>query len=607
MTKTAKTTKKDNSYNIKNIVSNNIFAVKILFGATPVLGIYVILAAVFQIVINFFEQTVCVYLVLNAIETKKSFGDVLPYLALILTLAIISTVFFNLYHHYAGYKFLPIVQQNLKMKLYNKAKEADISCYDNTEYYNNFVLTVAEADKAVERAQNLVTMVVQSITILICYGLFFISKDVTSVLFVIASFILRTIFSNILNKLNFKIRLQENVLERKRNYIRRVFYLKDYAKELRLNKEFSKDLHKEFDEVNDEIYKLNKKFGFKRFITNITASYISLSFMFDVIYILYLVIKASVFHSVSLAEVVVLYNSALNLRRGLSTIADIGPFTAETSLYIEKIRAFLNFENKIKNNKLSEMPENSGILECRNVSFGYDKENMILKDINITIKAKEKIALVGYNGAGKTTLIKLLLRLYDPTEGCILLNGIDIRQYDINEYRSYIGVIFQDFQLFAAEIGENVVMDKVNDSDEEKIITAIKMSGFYDRYKTLKNGLNTVLTNEFDNEGTDLSGGEAQKLAVARAFYKDAGLVLLDEPSSALDPAAEYNLNMSMNNMAKEKTVVFISHRLSTTRRADRIYLLDNGKISEQGTHEELLTLNGKYSEMWNAQALRYK
>ena len=607
MTKTAKTTKKDNSYNIKNIVSNNIFAVKILFGATPVLGIYVILAAVFQIVINFFEQTVCVYLVLNAIETKKSFGDVLPYLALILTLAIISTVFFNLYHHYAGYKFLPIVQQNLKMKLYNKAKEADISCYDNTEYYNNFVLTVAEADKAVERAQNLVTMVVQSITILICYGLFFISKDVTSVLFVIASFILRTIFSNILNKLNFKIRLQENVLERKRNYIRRVFYLKDYAKELRLNKEFSKDLHKEFDEVNDEIYKLNKKFGFKRFITNITASYISLSFMFDVIYILYLVIKASVFHSVSLAEVVVLYNSALNLRRGLSTIADIGPFTAETSLYIEKIRAFLNFENKIKNNKLSEMPENSGILECRNVSFGYDKENMILKDINITINAKEKIALVGYNGAGKTTLIKLLLRLYDPTEGCILLNGIDIRQYDINEYRSYIGVIFQDFQLFAAEIGENVVMDKVNDSDEEKIITAIKMSGFYDRYKTLKNGLNTVLTNEFDNEGTDLSGGEAQKLAVARAFYKDAGLVLLDEPSSALDPAAEYNLNMSMNNMAKEKTVVFISHRLSTTRRADRIYLLDNGKISEQGTHEELLTLNGKYSEMWNAQALRYK
>jgi ATP-binding cassette subfamily B protein len=274
---------------------------------------------------------------------------------------------------------------------------------------------------------------------------------------------------------------------------------------------------------------------------------------------------------------------------------------------VEKIKAFLNFENKIKNNKLSEMPESPGILECKNVSFGYDKDNFVLKNINLKIDAKEKIALVGYNGAGKTTLIKLLLRLYEPTEGIILLNGIDIKEYDINEYRNYIGVIFQDFQLFAAEIGENVVMNKVKDSDGDNIINAIQISGFYDRYKSLKNGLKTVLTNEFDNEGTDLSGGESQKLAVARAFYKNAGLVLLDEPSSALDPIAEYNLNMSMNHVAKEKTVIFISHRLSTTRRADRIYLLENGCIAEQGTHDELLSLNGQYNQMWNVQALKYR
>ena len=591
---------------MKNIISNNIFALKILFGGTPVYGIYVILAAVFHVAINFCEQTVCVYLVLDAIETKKSFDDVLIYLVLILVLAIISTVFFNIYHHYAEYKFTPLAQRNLKMKLYKKAKEVDISCYDNTEYYNNFVLTVAESDNAVERAKNLVSMIFSSITIFICYGTFFIARDITSVLFVIGSFILRTIFSNKLNKLNYDIRLQENKLERKRNYIRRVFYLKDYAKELRLNKEVSKGLHEEFDEVNDEIYKLNKKFGFKRFIASITARYISSDFMLDIVYILYLVIKASVFKSVSFAEVVVLYNSAANLRRGLSTVADLGPFAVETSLYVEKIKAFLNFENKIKNNKSCEMPESSGVLECRNVSFGYNENEMILKNINIKINAREKIALVGYNGAGKTTLIKLLLRLYDPTDGCILLNGVDIRQYDINEYRNYIGVIFQDFQLYAADIGENVVMDKVKDRGGDNIINAIKMSGFFDRYKSLKNGLKTNITNEFDNEGTDLSGGEAQKLAVARAFYKDAGLVLLDEPSSALDPIAEYNLNMSMNNVAKEKTVVFISHRLSTTRRADRIYLLDDGCITEQGTHDELLALNGKYSEMWNVQALRY-
>lgn len=601
-----KNTMRENSYSIKRIVSNNIFAVKTLFSATPVYGFYVIIEAIRHNVINFLEHTVCVYLVLNAIETQKGFGEVLKYVVFLLIIAVVAAVLSNIYEHYVRVKYLPIVQQNLKLKLFNKAKDVDISCYDNTEYYNSFVLAVAEADKAVERAESLLRMVFASATLLICYGSFFISRDMKSIVFVIISFILSMFFSNLLNKLNYKIRLLENVLDRKRNYVRRVFYLKDYAKELRLNKEVSKELHKEFDEVNDEIYELNKKVGFRRFIINIAAKYISSDFLLDIVYILYLIIKASVYHLISFSEVVVLYNSAANLRRGLSTVSDLGPFAVETSLYIEKIKAFLNYKNNIKNTDVSEMPVRPGVLEFRNVSFGYD-DNMILKNINIKINTKEKIALVGYNGAGKTTLLKLLLRLYEPTEGCILLNGKDIKEYDIDVYRKYIGVVFQDFQLFAAEIGENVIMDRVGDESEDDIVNAIKMSGFYDRFISLKNGLKTVITNEFDNEGTDLSGGEAQKLAVARAFYKDAGLVLLDEPSSALDPIAEYNLNVSMNNMAKEKTVVFISHRLSTTRRADRIYMLENGCIVEQGTHAELLTIGGKYSEMWNVQALRYK
>ena len=334
------------------------------------------------------------HLILDAIEKQKGLSYVLPYLALIVILAVGSAVFCNIRINYARLKFLPKVQQDLKLKLYNKAKEADISCYDNTEYYNDFVLTVSEADRAIDRAENLVTMIFSGAAIMICYGTFFVAMDIMSVVFVVASFALRTVFSNILNKLNYKIRLKENVLERKRNYIRRVFYLKDYAKELRLNKEVSKDLHKEFDEVNDEIYKLNKSVGFKRFIASITARYISSDFMLDIVYILYLVIKATVFHAVSFAEVVVLYNSAANLRRGLSTISDLGPFAVETNLYMQKIRSFLDFENKIKNSKSCEMPQNPGVLECKNVSFGYDENNMILKNVNIKINAREKIALV---------------------------------------------------------------------------------------------------------------------------------------------------------------------------------------------------------------------
>ncbi len=192
-----------------------------------------------------------------------------------------------------------------------------------------------------------------------------------------------------------------------------------------------------------------------------------------------------------------------------------------------------------------------------------------------------KIAIVGYNGAGKTTLIKLIMRLYDPDEGEILFNGVNIKEYNVEEYRQKIGTIFQDFRIFAATVRENVLLDFTDGSDEEKIGNALKKSGFEKRLLTLSDGLDTNLTAEFEENGVTLSGGEGQKLAIARVFYKDARLIILDEPSSALDPIAEYHLNNSMLTAAENKSVVFISHRLSTTRIADHIYMLENGRITE--------------------------
>lgn len=213
---------------------------------------------------------------------------------------------------------------------------------------------------------------------------------------------------------------------------------------------------------------------------------------------------------------------SLTIRRGLSTVSDIGPFMIETSLYVEKIRKFLNYNNDIINNKEYELPDSVAVLELRDVSFGYDKKKMILKNINMKINPLEKIALVGYNGAGKTTLIKLILRLYDPTEGVILLNGIDIRRYDLEEYRRYLGVVFQDYKLFAASIGQNVAMDIVDESERDNIEKALHRGGFGDKLNKLKDGINTNLTKEFKDDGTELSGGESQKLAISRTFYKNA-------------------------------------------------------------------------------------
>lgn len=588
------------------IVSNNWFIIRLLFRASPFYGVSIIVEAIRHNLVNFLEQTICVYLILDVIETGKPYKNVLYVVGLFLLLDVAAAAICNLYEQRTKLRCLPVVQKKLKEMLYEKAGKVDLSCYDNVEYYNDFMLSVSEADKAVNRAEQLLRMIFGGATVLLCYGTFFAAQDMASILFVLASFGLRTLFSNFLNQWRYKIRVAENPLERKREYVKRIFYLKQYAKELRLNKEASLSMHEEFDRVNEELYLLHKKMGKKSFLLDFTAKYLMSDFALDIIYVLYLIIKAVVRGSISFSSVVVLYNSAANLRRGFGTMADIGPYAVETGLYVEKIRSFLAKESAIINQKSCEIPKGAGELECRNVSFGYQKDTLILRNINLKIRAKQKVALVGYNGAGKTTLIKLLLRLYDPTEGAIYLDGVDIRNYDVEEYRRYIGVVFQDFQLFAATAAENIVMDRLTEGYEETALEAVKKSGFLEKLETLPNGLHQELTKEFSEDGVELSGGEEQKLAAARAFYKEAGIVFLDEPSSALDPLAEYRLNKAMKEVAKEKTVLSISHRLSTTRDADFIYVMEQGRVMEQGTHEELVSRKGIYAAMWKVQAGRY-
>ena len=242
-------------------------------------------------------------------------------------------------------------------------------------------------------------------------------------------------------------------------------------------------------------------------------------------------------------------------------------------------------------------------IELKNVSFTYPgNDEPTLKNINMTLHPKEKIALVGYNGAGKTTLTNLLLRLYDVTDGEILIDGEDIRNVTADSHRDRFSAVFQDFQLFAATLGENVALTP--EVDSERATAALRHSGFS---KSVPNGLDTYLLREFDDEGIMMSGGESQKVAISRAFYKNCPYVILDEPSANLDPIAEYNLNQSMIEAAQDKTVVFISHRLSTTVSADRIYVMENGEIIEQGSHEELMAMNGTYAYMFNLQAEKYK
>lgn len=308
--------------------------------------------------------------------------------------------------------------------------------------------------------------------------------------------------------------------------------------------------------------------------------------------------------TLSSGDFVAAFNGAWGIASSFSFLTVyISRTFSEQSKMIYKVREFLGKENNLKDGNHTAAASAPEKIELKNVSFSYPgNDKPTLKNINLTLKPYEKIALVGYNGAGKTTLTNLLLRLYDATEGEILIGGKNIKEETIESHRSRFAAVFQDFQLFAATLGENVSLD--TEYDETEIKKALKHSGFN---KPLKEGIQTEVLREFDDSGMMFSGGEAQKITVARAFYKNCPYVIMDEPSANLDPVAEYNLNKSMTKAAKNKTVIFISHRLSTTRHADKIYVMENGEIIESGSHNELMNKNGKYAYMFNLQAEKYR
>ena len=255
-------------------------------------------------------------------------------------------------------------------------------------------------------------------------------------------------------------------------------------------------------------------------------------------------------------------------------------------------------------------PDGGGGSGCdivfQNVSFRYpDSDAYALKDVNLRLCAGEKTVIVGENGSGKTTLVKLLCRLYRPASGSILLNGRDIWDYDYGEYMGYLAAVFQDFSLFAFSLAENVAGSR--EYEGERVLAALEKVGLSGLVAGYPKGISQPLFHDFDEEGVDISGGEAQKLAIARAVYKDAGIMVLDEPTAALDPYAEHEIYENFGKLAEGKTVLFVSHRMSSCRMCDRIVVMEAGEAVQTGTHEELLADgDGKYSQLWNAQAKYY-
>lgn len=300
-----------------------------------------------------------------------------------------------------------------------------------------------------------------------------------------------------------------------------------------------------------------------------------------------------------------LSSSIGNLFYNINEIKANTPFVEDYLAYLDIPRKMYQGTLPIEKRAFCEGGDYNYKIEFKDVSFKYPgSQDYALRHLSITFNIGERLAVVGRNGSGKTTFIKLLCRLYDPTEGRILLNGVDISKYDYDEYMRVFTVVFQDFRLFGFKLSEKVAAGL--DIDEDNCRSCLEKVGFGDKLKELPEGLQTYLYKNFDKNGIEISGGEAQKIALARALYKNAPFIILDEPTAALDPISEAAIYEQFNGIVGDKTAVYISHRLSSCRFCDRIAVFDNGKIVQIGTHDNLSAGPGLYKELWEAQAAYY-
>jgi len=297
--------------------------------------------------------------------------------------------------------------------------------------------------------------------------------------------------------------------------------------------------------------------------------------------------------------------------RFLRAVSDFGSSISnfrQNNNYLIEVYRYLDLPDEMYHGTLSveKREDNKFEIEFRNVSFRYPgSDTCALKNVSFKFRVGERLAFVGMNGSGKTTFVKLLCRLYDPTEGQILLKGIDISKYNYDEYVKLFSVVFQDYFTFAFSLGENVSAQQ--DYDAEKVWACLKKAGAGDKFSEMERGLGTPLGTRYQNDGVEISGGESQKVALARALYKDAPYIILDEPTAALDPIAEAEVYSSFNEIVGDKTAIYISHRLSSCRLADKILVFHDGEIVQQGSHDQLIAdTTGKYYELWNAQAQYY-
>ena len=562
------------------IFINNFYALKTVWQISKSRVIHTALASIVGYVEWIFMSIFFLRYAIGAIETKAPVEEIFSFIGI----CFVVFLLFAMYDSYIKAVIYPYtdnkIYRNLYRKLYAKARNVELRCFEDADFYNRYTMALDGAAQKMTASVNYFFSVVFGVAAATAAFSSMFSIDPYSVLFVISPIIGNFVFGALMNKIwggRYVDTVRNNRIA---EYVNRVMHLVEYAKEIRFS-----SIHglmmKRYNEAMEANAKVADKYGRKAIAYTWAQNVTTFALVFEGIMI-YAAYRTVVSKTMGLAELAIMFTAM------------------STSSWI-LIGLFNNFTESLKNGQFLEY-----FRTFKNVCFEYKENEPVINDLSFKIEGNKVCALVGHNGAGKSTIIKLLFRLYDPTSGEILVNGINIKEYNLKAYRKQFSAAFQDYKVMAMSVRDNVLMGGSFEKPDEAAERALRCAGIWDKVSSLPSGINTVMTKEFDNDGAVLSGGEQQKIVVARTFAQQASVKVFDEPSSALDPIAEYDLYKGIMDESKGHITLFISHRLSSVKDADEVFMLENGAVIEQGSHRQLMDMEGKYCEMFTKQAQNY-
>lgn len=569
---------------------------------------YVILSIIMSVIIAPVNSLASVFFtqsVIDAVAYGASFFEVIKIILRFLFVLLFTLLIQNTYDVLYKEKKATEIQLKLNQEIYEHILSTDYKYFDDPEFYNNYTLTANEYSNKSREAVDLMINILKALSTIISMGSVIMILGPWLIVITIIEMIITVAIETQKNKINMEKRMQSLVFDRKLGYVHRVFYQREYAADIKVTK--LKDyLFASYKQSGKSKLGIIKAYAGTLFRWLFTQNCIGIIYNASImIYISYgLLVSKKI---VGVGKFMSLITANAQLMQSLYGVFGLFSQANNLSLYAEKIKLFFECESSIEN-KLSAdsemIPGSPFKLELNDVSFTYPNSEFGIKNISLNIDPGKKVAIVGENGAGKTTITKLILRLYDPDQGNILINGKPICEYDLLKLRENIGIAFQTTNVYAMSLADNLKLYR--DNDDTQLLNTIKELDLDSIFDKSRSDLQTELTKEFEQDGLILSNGEIQKIGIARILNNSFGLLILDEPSSSLDPIAEYKLTNILYSQANTTTTILIAHRLSMVRDADCIYVLKEGRICENGTHDELMNKKGVYYEMFIKQSKNY-